>query len=193
MNNFTKGIFSQNPSLKLLLGFCPTLAVTTSAINGLGMGLCTLGVLICSNVVISAVAKFIPDNVRIPCYIVIIASFVTTADLLLQAFLPDLHKALGIFIPLIVVNCLILGRAEAYANKNPVLSSLVDALGMGLGFTLVLTGLGIVREFLGSGSFFGMSLDISNPITIFILPAGGFLTLGFTIALVNFITLKRKA
>ncbi len=193
MNNFTKGIFSQNPSLKLLLGFCPTLAVTTSAINGLGMGLCTLGVLICSNVVISAVARFIQDNVRIPCYIVIIASFVTTTDLLLQAFLPDLHKALGIFIPLIVVNCLILGRAEAYANRNSVLNSLVDALGMGLGFTLVLTGLGIVREFLGSWSFFGISLNISNPITIFILPAGGFLTLGFVVALVNFITLKRKA
>ena len=193
MNNFTKGIFSQNPSLKLLLGFCPTLAVTTSAINGLGMGLCTLGVLICSNVVISAVARFIQDNVRIPCYIVIIASFVTTTDLLLQAFLPDLHKALGIFIPLIVVNCLILGRAEAYANRNSVLNSLVDALGMGLGFTLVLTGLGIIREFLGSWSFFGISLNISNPITIFILPAGGFLTLGFVVALVNFITLKRKA
>ena len=193
MNNFTKGIFSQNPSLKLLLGFCPTLAVTTSAINGLGMGLCTLGVLICSNIAISIVARFIQDNVRIPCYIVIIASFVTVTDLLLQAYLPELHKSLGIFIPLIVVNCLILGRAEAYANKNTVLNSLVDALGMGIGFTLVLTGLGIIREFLGSGSFFGMGLNISNPITVFILPAGGFLTLGFTVALVNFISNKKKA
>lgn len=193
MNNFLKGIFSQNPTLKLLLGFCPTLAVTTSAINGLGMGLCTLGVLLCSNVVISLVARFIPDNVRIPCYIVIIASFVTVVDLLLQALVPELHKSLGIFIPLIVVNCLILGRAEAYANKNSVVNSLIDALGMGLGFSLVLTGLGIIRELLGSGSLFGISLNIENPITVFILPAGGFLTLGFTIALVNYISQKRKA
>ena len=193
MNNFLKGIFSQNPILKLLLGFCPTLAVTTSAINGLGMGLCTLGVLLCSNAVISLVARFIPDNVRIPCYIVIIASFVTVVDLLLQALAPELHKSLGIFIPLIVVNCLILGRAEAYANKNSVINSLIDALGMGLGFSLVLTGLGVIRELLGSGSLFGISLNIENPITVFILPAGGFLTLGFVIALVNYISQKRKA
>ena len=192
LNNFLKGIFSQNPILKLLLGFCPTLAVTTSAINGLGMGLCTLGVLLCSNMVISVIAKYIPDNVRIPSYIVVIASFVTIVELLLQAYLPFLYESLGIFIPLIVVNCLILGRAEAYANKHDIVDSFVDALGMGLGFSLVLTLLGIIREFLGLGSFFGYSLNIDTPLTIFILPAGGFLTLGFVIAFVNFIENKRK-
>lgn len=167
---------------------CPTLATTTSAINGLGMGLSVTAVLICSNLVISALRKVIPNKIRIPAYIVIIATFVTVVDLFLQAFFYDsLYQALGLFIPLIVVNCIILGRAEAYASKNDPVSSLFDGLGMGLGFTLALTVLGIIRELLGAGSFFGMQIlpDSVTPAVIMIMAPGGFIVLGILLALFN--------
>ena len=165
---------------------CPTLATTTSAINGLGMGLATMFVLVCSNVFISLLKNLIPDGVRIPCFIVIIASFVTILQLLMQAYVPELYNRLGIFIPLIVVNCIILGRAEAFAAKNSVIASFFDGVGMGLGFTLALTVLGIFREFLGKGSFLGMEiLPESMRILIFVLAPGAFITLGFLIAIVN--------
>jgi electron transport complex protein RnfE len=185
-HEFTKGIVKENPVLKILLGFCPTLAVTTSAKNGIGMGLATAFVLLGSNIVISLLAKVIPDKVRIPCYIVVIATFVTIVDLLIQAFSPELNKALGIFIPLIVVNCIILGRAEAFANKNGVFYSILDALGMGCGFTLALLILASVREILGNGTIFGISVmsDAIPPVLLFIMPPGAFLTLGLMIAAV---------
>lgn len=188
-NIFTRGFFRENPVFALLLGMCPALGVTTSAVNGLGMGAATLMVLFCSNLVVSLVKNLIPDAVRIPAYIVIIASFVTMTDLFMAAFLPDLHQALGIFIPLIVVNCMILGRAEAFASKNGVGLSLVDALGMGLGFTMALTMLGGVREILGSGSIFGAVIPgISEiPMLLFLMPPGAFIALGFLIAGVNVI------
>ncbi len=185
--NLTKGIIKENPTFVLLLGMCPTLAVTTSAINGMGMGLATMVVLISSNIVISALRKVIPDNIRIPAFIVIIASFVTIVGMLMKAYLPALDAALGIFIPLIVVNCIILGRAEAFAFSNGILDSLADGLGMGLGFTLSLTVLGSVRELLGVGSIFGFSLLPASfePIILMILPPGAFLTLGLLIGLIN--------
>ncbi|HZK03931.1 MAG TPA: electron transport complex subunit E [Bacteroidaceae bacterium] len=180
------GIIRENPIFVLLLGMCPTLATTTSAINGLGMGLATMFVLVCSNVFISLLKNLIPDGVRIPCFIVIIASFVTILQLLMQAYVPELYNRLGIFIPLIVVNCIILGRAEAFAAKNSVIASFFDGVGMGLGFTLALTVLGIFREFLGKGSFLGMEiLPESMRILIFVLAPGAFITLGFLIAIVN--------
>lgn len=189
MNNFKiilNGIIKENPTFVLLLGMCPTLATTTSAVNGMGMGLATMFVLICSNVFISLLKNLIPDGVRIPCYIVVIASFVTILQMVMQAYLPDLYKTLGIFIPLIVVNCIILGRAEAFAAKNNVLASLCDGVGIGLGFTLALTVLGLVREFLGNGAFFGMSiLPDSMKMLLFVLAPGAFITLGLLIALVN--------
>lgn len=174
--NLTRGIVRENPTFVMLLGMCPTLGVTTSASNGLGMGLATLFVLMLSNLAISSVKSLIPDMVRIPCYIVIIASFVTVVDLLMSAYLPGLHAKLGIFIPLIVVNCIILGRAEAFASKNNLLQSLLDAVGMGLGFTLGLTSLGIVREILGSGSLFGWSFvgEGADTVLLFIMPPGAF-------------------
>lgn len=188
--NLTKGIIKENPTFVLLLGMCPTLAVTTSAINGMGMGLATLVVLICSNMVVSALRKVIPDNIRIPAFVVIIASFVTIVGMLMKAYLPALDAALGIFIPLIVVNCIILGRAEAFAFNNGVLDSFADGLGMGLGFTLSLTVLGSIRELLGVGSIFGFSLLPASfePIILMILPPGAFLTLGLLIGLINKVT-----
>lgn len=185
--NLTRGIFRENPTFVMLLGMCPTLGVTTSASNGLGMGLATLFVLILSNLSISSVKNWIPAQVRIPSYIVIIASFVTVVDLLMAAYLPVLHAALGIFIPLIVVNCIILGRAEAFASKNDLLQSFYDAVGMGLGFTIGLTSLGIVREILGSGSLFGWRFlpEDSATLLLFIMPPGAFLALAGLIVLVN--------
>jgi len=185
--NFTKGILKENPVLVLVLGTCPTLATTTSAINGLGMGLAFTFVLALSNVIISAVRKMVPNIIRIPIFIVIIANFVTIVDMVMHAFVPDLYKALGIFIPLIVVNCIVLGRAEAFASKNNILSSLVDGLGMGVGFTLLLTVLGSIREILGAGSIFGYKFiaPTADGILVFILAPGAFLTLAILMALNN--------
>ncbi|WKY43031.1 electron transport complex subunit E [Eubacteriaceae bacterium ES2] len=192
--NLTRGIIKENPTFVLLLGMCPTLAVTTSAVNGMGMGLATMVVLICSNVVISAMRKIIPDSIRIPAFIVIIASFVTIVGMLLKAYLPSLDAALGLFIPLIVVNCIILGRAEAFAFSNGIADSFADGVGMGLGFTLSLTVLGSIREILGVGSIFGMTLFGASyePVLLMILPPGAFLTLGLLIGLINFLS-KKKA
>lgn len=186
-NNLTRGIIRENPIFVMMLGMCPTLGVTTSAFNGLGMGIATLFVLLLSNCAISLVKNIIPEKVRIPCYIVIAATFVTVVDLLMAAYLPDLHATLGIFIPLIVVNCLILGRAEAFASKNTVFQSALDAIGMGLGFTLALTLLGLVREVLGSGSIFGWSFveEGAETMLMFIMPPGAFLALAGLIILVN--------
>lgn len=180
--NFTKGLLKENPILVLLLGMCPTLGVTTSAVNGLGMGLATTFVLVMSNMVVSLVKNFIPDKVRIPAFIVIIASFVTVVELVMQGFLPALFEQLGLFIPLIVVNCIVLGRAEAFASKNGVLSSVVDGLGMGLGFALALTVLGSIRELLGSGAFFGIKLITGDLMLVFVLAPGAFIALGYLIA-----------
>lgn len=185
--NLTRGIISENPALVMLLGMCPTLGVTTTALNGLGMGLATLLVLILSNTAISLVKNFIPSTIRIPCYITIIASFVTVVELLMTAYLPNLHAALGIYIPLIVVNCIILGRAEAFAAHNNVFQSLLDALGMGIGFTLALVALGLIREILGAGSVFGYQFigEDGYPILMFIMPPGAFLALAGLIVLFN--------
>ncbi len=187
LNNLTRGLLKENPALVMLLGMCPTLGVTTSALNGLGMGLATLFVLMMSNMAISLVKKLIPSQVRIPCYIVIIASFVTVVDLLMAAYLPALHGALGIYIPLIVVNCIILGRAEAFAAKNNVWQSLLDAVGMGIGFTWALALLGSVREILGSGSLFGWNFmgEGADTMLLFIMPPGAFLALAGLIITVN--------
>ena len=187
LNNLTRGIIRENPTFVMLLGMCPTLGVTTSALNGLGMGLATLFVLILSNAAISLVKNFIPDMVRIPSFIVIIASFVTVVDLLMAAYLPTLHAALGIFIPLIGVNCSILGRAEAFASKNNLFQSVLDAIGMGIGFTLGLTLLGSVREILGNGSLFGYGFlgEDANTMLLFIMPPGAFLALAGLIVTVN--------
>ena len=180
------GIIKENPVFCLLLGMCSTLATTTSAINGLGMGVCTMFVLMCSNVVISLIKNVVPDKVRIPAFIVVIATFVTILQLLLQAYVPALNKSLGIFIPLIVVNCIILGRAESFASRNNAFDSLLDGIGIGLGFTLALTILGIVREVLGTGAIFGFKfIGESDGILLFILPPGAFIALGYLIALVN--------
>lgn len=180
------GIIKENPTFVLMLGMCPTLAVTTSAINGMGMGLTTMVVLIMSNFVISALRKIIPSRMRIPAYIVIVASLVTVVQLLLQAYIPSLYDTLGIYIPLIVVNCIILGRAEAFASKNNPLLSIMDGLGMGLGFTLALTSIGLVREILGSGTAFSMTLPISfEPITIFVMAPGAFFILALLTAIQN--------
>ncbi len=191
---FKNGLIVENPTLRMLLGMCPTLAVSTSAVNAVGMGLSAMIVLILSNIVISLLRRLIPDKLRIPGYIVVIATFVTMTDLALHAFFPDIHKALGIFIPLIVVNCIILGRAEAFAGKNPVLLSAVDGVAMGLGFTSGLLILGTVREILGNGTWFNLPvLGASFPqVIVMILPAGGFITLGLTIAAANWIESRRK-
>lgn len=183
--NFTKGLLKENPILVLVLGTCPTLAVTTSAINGLGMGLATTFVLVMSNIFISLLKNVIADNIRIPAFIVIIASFVTVVDLSMQAYLPDIHESLGLFIPLIVVNCIVLGRAEAFASKNNVFSSIIDGLGMGLGFAGALTVLGAIREILGSLSIFGYKFAEGDGILIFVLAPGAFIALGFLMAIVN--------
>jgi electron transport complex protein RnfE len=185
LNNFTKGFVKENPILVLVLGACPALATTSSAINGLGMGIATTFVLLGSNVVVSLIAKMIPDKVRIPAFIVIIASFVTIVDLLMQAYVQDLYEKLGIFIPLIVVNCIVLGRAEAFASKNSVLTAFIDGLGMGLGFTAALGILGAVREIAGSGAIFDYKFIPGDGILVFILAPGAFIALGYMIALLN--------
>ena len=195
------GLIKENPTFVLMLGMCPTLAVTTSAINGLGMGLSTTVVLVLSNMLISMLRKVIPDSVRMPAFIVVVASFVTIVQFLLEGFVPSLYDSLGLYIPLIVVNCIILGRAESYAPKNPVLPSIFDGIGMGLGFTFGLTCIAIVREFIGTGAIFGVQiLPLADaaagkggyvPVTIFILPAGAFLVLAFLVAGMN--RLKRHA
>lgn len=181
------GLVKENPTFVLMLGMCPTLAVTTSAINGIGMGLSTTAVLIMSNMLISILRKIIPDSVRMPAFIVVVASFVTIVDFLLEGFVPDLYSSLGLYIPLIVVNCIILGRAESYASKNPVLPSIFDGVGMGLGFTVGLTSIGIVRELIGAGQIFGFQVmpDSYEPLTIFILAPGAFFVLACLEALQN--------
>lgn len=191
IQNFTKGLIKENPVFSLMLGMCPTLGVTTSAFNGLGMGLATTAVLIMSNIIISCVKSVIPDKVRIPAFIVIIASLVTIVQLCMQAYLPSLYESLGLFIPLIVVNCIILGRAEAFASKNSLFSSFVDGVGMGLGFTIGLTILGSVRELLGNYSIFGHQFIHSDGILVFVLAPGAFLALGFIIAFIN--SIRNKA
>lgn len=180
------GIIKENPTFVLMLGMCPTLATTTSAINGMSMGLSTMFVLICSNVVISLIKNLTPDMVRIPVFIVVIASFVTILQMVMQAYLPDIYASLGLFIPLIVVNCVILGRAEGFASKNGAMASLMDGIGIGLGFTLGLTLLGICREVLGNGSIFGFTLlPETYNMLMFVLPPGAFITLGYLVAIVN--------
>lgn len=181
----TKGFIKENPTFVLVLGMCPTLATTTSAINGLEMGLATMFVLILSNIVISLVAPVVPDKVHIPVYIVIIATFVTVLQLLMQAFVPEVYKTLGLFIPLIVVNCIVLGRAEAFANKNNALDSALDGIGIGLGFTLSLTVIGLIREILGSGSAFGFKFIPADGILAFVMAPGAFLVLGYLMVLFN--------
>lgn len=194
MNNFTKGFIKENPVLVLLLGMCPSLATTTSVINGIGMGLSATAVLICSNAVISLLRKLIPSKVRIASYIAIIAAFVTIVEMLLKAYLPDLAESLGVFIPLIVVNCIILARAEAFASKNGVLASIVDGISMGLGFTFALIIIATVREILGAGTWCGLQIMPASyqPAIMFILPAGGFLTLGMILGAINLIKEGKK-
>ena len=187
----TKGLVKENPTFVLLLGMCPTLATTTSAINGMSMGLATLFVLVLSNMAISATAPYIPDKVRIPAYIVIIAAFVTILQFIMQAFTPDIYQTLGLFIPLIVVNCLVLGRAEAFANKNGVIDSACDGLGIGLGFTIALTILGLVREILGNGSAFGLKFISGDGILVFVLAPGAFMALAYLIVLFKKVTAKK--
>ena len=189
----TAGILKENPVFVLILGTCPSLAVSTMAVNGLGMGLAATVVLICSNIVISMLKNIIPDKVRIPCYVVVIAGFVTIVQMIVKAYAPAVDKALGIFLPLIVVNCIILGRAEMFANKSSVFHSALDGVGMGIGFTLALLVMGSVREIIGSGTWFGLSVTINfiDPMLIFILAPGGFFVYGCTIALVNKLTSGR--
>lgn len=190
------GLVKENPTFVLMLGMCPTLAVTTSAINGIGMGLSTTAVLIMSNMMISMLRKIIPDSVRMPAFIVIVASFVTIVDFLMEGFVPSLYDSLGLYIPLIVVNCIILGRAESYASKNPVVPSIFDGLGMGLGFTLGLTLIGLFRELLGAGQIFGaqvLSLSWFTPITIFVMAPGAFLVLACLVAVMNIVRAKMEA
>lgn len=188
----TNGLMKENPSLRLVLGTCPTLAVTTLAVNGLGMGLAATFVLVCSNVAISALRKVIPDKVRLPAYITIIATFVTVLQMLVKAYLPSLDTALGIFLPLIVVNCIILGRAEMFASKNGVIASALDGIGIGLGFTLALVLMGTVREVLGAGTLFGVQVIPASidPMTVFITPPGGFFVFGCLMALVIWVETK---
>ncbi len=194
ISEFTKGIYRENPTLRLVLGLCPTLAVTTAVVNGLGMGLATMLVLVSSNVIISLVRKLIPANIRIPVFIVIAATFVSIVEMLMQAYAPALHTALGIFVPLIVVNCIILGRAEAFASRNGVIAAAADGLGMGLGFTLSLTVISAVREVLGNGSIYGFPVfpDGFQPVLMMILPPGAFLTLGLLLGLSNWSDMRKK-
>lgn len=193
LNIIINGIVKENPTFVLMLGMCPTLATTTSAINGLSMGLATMFVLICSNLVISLIKNLTPDMVRIPVFIVVIASFVTILQMVMQAYVPGIYSTLGLFIPLIVVNCIILGRAEAFAAKNGPVESLMDGVGIGLGFTLGLTLLGICREILGAGSVFGYTLlPETHNMLMFVLPPGAFITLGYLVAIINKLTAKQK-
>lgn len=193
--DFVNGLIKENPVLVLMIGLCPTLAVSNSAMNGLGMGIAAGFVLFCSNIVIAFVRKYTPDQIRIPIFIIIISTFVTIADYLMQAYEPGLYKQLGVFVPLIVVNCIILGRAEAFAYKNKVVSSALDGLGMGLGFTLVITVIGIVRELAGNGTVFGKPFLAANaqPVLVMILPPGGFITIGVLMAFLHFYQNKRKS
>lgn len=193
--DLTNGLIKENPTLRLVLGTCPTLAVTTAVFNGIGMGLAATAVLIGSNLIISLIKKIVPNEVRIPVYVVVIASFVTVVQMLLKAYVPALDKQLGIFIPLIVVNCIILARAESFAAKNPPLNSVMDGIGMGLGFTLALVIISGVREILGAGTFFGIQLFGASfkPALIMILPPGGFMVFGLTIAAVNRLTAGKKS
>ncbi|MCI9378623.1 MAG: electron transport complex subunit E [Eubacterium sp.] len=196
MERLYNGIIKENPTFVLMLGMCPTLAVTTAAMNGLGMGLSTTLVLVFSNLLISAFRKVIPDGVRMPAFIVIVASLVTVVEFLMKAYTPDLATQLGVYIPLIVVNCIILGRAESYASKNPVTPSIFDGIGMGLGFTFGLTCIGIIREILGAGQIFGvqvLSLEWFTPITIFVMAPGAFLVLAFLVAVMNIVREKMEA
>lgn len=193
LNILLRGIIKDNPTFVLILGMCPTLGTTTSAINGAGMGVATMFVLIMSNIVISLIKNAIPDKVRIPAFIVVIASFVTVIQLLMEAYVPALYETLGVFIPLIVVNCIILGRAEAFASKNGVLDSALDGMGMGLGFTLSLTVLGMVREMLGSGSVFGYKFIEGDGMLAFVLAPGAFIALGYLMVLFNKATAKMRA
>ena len=192
--DFTRGIFAENPTFRLILGMCPTLAVSTSLVNAIGMGAATTFVLLGSNILVSLFRKFIPSNIRIPAFIVIIATFVTIVELIMQAYFPALNKSLGIFIPLIVVNCIILGRAEAFASKNPVFPSILDALGMGIGFTGALALLGASREILGAGTIWGYHILGTgfNPVIIMILPPGAFIALGLFLGFFNSLAKKRK-
>ncbi len=189
------GIIDENPTFSQVIGMCPTLAVTSSAINGIGMGLSTAAVLICSNLFISLLRKVIPDKVRIPCFIVVIATFVTIIQFLLQAYLPSLNASLGLYIPLIVVNCLILARAEAFASKNSPIDSIFDGIGMGLGFTVALGFLGLVREFIGAGTLFNVAVlpDAFPKTLLFVMAPGAFFTLGCLMALLNYFKNKKKA
>lgn len=195
MERIYNGIVKENPALVLMLGMCPTLAVTTSAVNGFGMGVSTVAVLVVSNLVISLLRKVIPDEVRLPAYIVIVASLVTVVELLIEAYFPGLHKSLGIFIPLIVVNCIILGRAEAYASKNPPLLSVMDGIGMGAGFTIALTVIGLVRELLGAGTAFGIHVapDFFVPIAMFVRAPGAFLVLAIIVMIMNAVHITTRA
>ena len=198
MNKYTErllnGLIKENPTFVLMLGMCPTLAVTTSAMNGIGMGLSTTVVLVLSNMLISMLRKIIPDSVRMPAFIVVVASFVTIVQFLLEGFVPSLYDSLGLYIPLIVVNCIILGRAESFASKNPVIDSIFDGIGMGLGFTVGLTSIGIVREILGAGTIFGFHVLPTSyePITIFILAPGAFFVLAILTALQNYVKNRAK-
>lgn len=194
LKEFFKGLWKENPVLRQLLGMCPTLAVTTSAINGMAMGLATTFVVVSSGVIVSAFRKIIPQQVRIPVFIVIIATFVTVVDMILKAYFVDLSRSLGPFVPLIVVNCLILGRQEAFTSKNPVLVSICDTLGMGIGFTLLLLVLGAIRELLGAGSLFGMTIMSPSfkPLVIMVLPAGAFITLGLIASVYNLINQRER-
>jgi electron transport complex protein RnfE len=195
LQTIKNGLLDENPVFRLVLGMCPTLAVTTSASNGVGMGIAATFVLICSNLFISMLRNVIPSKIRIPCYIVIIAAFVTVVQMVLEAYLPSLYDSLGVYIPLIVVNCIILGRAEAFASKNSVLLSVADGIGMGLGFTLAITIIGSVREFLGAGTIFGITILGASyqPMLVMILPPGAFLVLGSLLGLLNVIQNKGKA
>lgn len=191
---FKKGIFSENPVFRLVLGMCPVLAVTTAAINGIGMGLATTFVLLGSGIFISLLRKAVPENVRIPCYIVVIATFVTIVDYSMAAYFPVLHKSLGIFVPLIVVNCIILGRAEAFAGKHPLTASIVDAAGMGVGFTVALFIIGSIRELLGVGTILGLKVTAAGfqPAIMMIMPPGAFITIGCLLGFFNWIVSRRK-
>lgn len=195
MERITNGILKENPALVLMLGMCPMLAVTTSATNGFGMGVSTLAVLVVSNLVISLLRKVIPDEVRLPAFIVIVASFVTVVELLTQAYFPTLYSALGIYIPLIVVNCIILGRAEAYASKNTPLLATMDGIGMGIGFTAALTVVGLLREFLGAGTAFGIDVtpDFFVPVTMFVKAPGAFLVLAIVVMIMNAVNITTRA
>ncbi len=194
LKSLTNGLYTENPVFKQALGLCPTLAVSNSVMNGIGMGAAATFVLICSNMIVSMIRKGVPAKIRIPIYIVVIATFVTMVDLAMAGFLPDLHKSLGIFVPLIVVNCIILGRAEAFASKNNIGKSILDGIGMGVGFTLALVLLGTIRELLGNGSLLGIPVMSSSfePVLIFILPPGAFLTIGFVMGFFNWLE-GRKA